>query len=100
MFSVVSPLVLGASNTVVSSEAELVAAVNNAPSWISVVIALDRDITLTNRLDILEGKDIRLISEPKTANFRLVGAFDYDTLSVGYGGVLYLDGICVTHENG
>jgi hypothetical protein len=100
MFSVVSPFVLGASNIVVSDEAELVAAVNNAPSWVSVVIALDRDITLTKRLDILEGKDIRLISEPEVANFRLVGAFDSDTLSVGYGGVLYLDGICVTHESG
>jgi hypothetical protein len=100
MLSDISPFVLGASNTRVSTEAELRAAVDNAPFGVSVVIALDRDITLTNPLDILEGKNIRLVSEPETANFRLVGSFESNTITVGDGGVLYLDGICVTHENG
>ncbi|MDR2708045.1 MAG: hypothetical protein LBB87_04810 [Nitrososphaerota archaeon] len=63
MFSAVSPFVLGAStDTMISNEAELVVAVDNAPSGASIVIAFDRDITLTNPLDIPEGKDITLTS--------------------------------------
>jgi Na+-transporting methylmalonyl-CoA/oxaloacetate decarboxylase gamma subunit len=100
MFSAVSPFVLGASNTVVSNEAELTAAVNNAPSGVSVVIAFDRDIIIVTPLEILKGKDIRLVSEPETANFGIVGSFDSATISVGDGGVLSIDGISVTHENG
>jgi hypothetical protein len=47
---------------VVSNETELKTAVNNAPYGVSVVIAFDRDITLTNPLEISEGKDITLTS--------------------------------------
>jgi hypothetical protein len=85
---------------VVSNEAELKAAVNNAPSGVSVVIVFDRDITITHPFDISESKNIRLISEAMGANFRLVGFFNGTTLSVMNGGLLCLDGISVTHENG
>ncbi|MCL2432587.1 right-handed parallel beta-helix repeat-containing protein [Candidatus Bathycorpusculum sp.] len=93
----------------VSNEAELVAAVDNAPLGVSVVIAFDRDIALTNPLDILEGKDITLTST--TAGdigfYKLIGTKSigvenhwYATIVVQSGSLLRLDGIIVTHERG
>ena len=108
MFSDVSPFALGASNTVVSNEMELKVAINNAPLNVSVVIAFDRDITITNPLEILEGKDITLTSTATGGDefYKLTclkaapeGHF-YNTILVRPGGILRLDGVIVTHELG
>jgi hypothetical protein len=101
MFSAVSPFVLGASNTVVSNEAELMAAVNNAPSGVSVAIAFNRDITLTgSALTISANKDITLTSTNATKFYKLIGANEQNTIIVVEAdGSLLLDGIIVTHRD-
>ncbi|MCL2257937.1 MAG: hypothetical protein FWC14_07100 [Candidatus Bathyarchaeota archaeon] len=107
----VSLFVLEASNVdvVVSNEAELLTAVNTATSGVSVVIALDRDITLTNSLEISEGKDITLtstVAADKVGFYKLTCSkvasegFFYVTIIVRPDAILCLDGIIVTHESG
>ncbi|MDR0372883.1 MAG: InlB B-repeat-containing protein [Nitrososphaerota archaeon] len=82
----------------VESEAELRAAVDKAPSGISVVIVLDSDITLTGALAISANKSITLISNNDNSEFfRLIGALGADTIIVEDGGALVLAGITVTH---
>jgi len=109
MFSAVSPFVLGASNTMVSNEAELTAAVNNAPSGVSVVIVFDGDISLSETLVISEGRNITLTSTVTDQGgfYKLIGTKRaeiesgfYPTISVQSGGVLRLDCIIVTHAKG
>ena len=88
----------------VSSEAELNAAVKNATPGVPVVIALDRDITLTdNALIINNNKDITLTSNKTSGFYQLIGTVKnmrMYTISVSYGGVLKLDGVIVTHARG
>jgi len=85
----------------VNSESGLKNAVSNAPNGKSVVIALDNDITLTERdLSIPTNKDITLTSNDKEKGFyQLIGAVKgrYSTIFVGPGGVLRLDTV-VTKE--
>ncbi|MDR2719733.1 MAG: hypothetical protein LBC03_02880 [Nitrososphaerota archaeon] len=78
---------------------ELKTAVDNAPPDKSVVIALDKDITLTETLTIPNNKDITLTSNKKAGFFKLIGARHENTIVVYNGGVLRLDGIAVTHAN-
>jgi len=109
MFSTdVSPFVLGASNQVVSNELELRNAINNAVG--STVIALDKDITLTEQLSIPVDKNITLTSTSTSKFFKLIGgdvdvyfAPDYwphsgAVISVEDGAVLKLDGIFVSNH--
>jgi len=104
----VSPFVLGASaDKTVSNEVELRSAVNNAVD--ATVIALDKDITLTEQLVIPAGKDITLTSTSTSKFFKLIGGGSRTTLgpseypdaviTVEGGGVLWLDGIVVTCVN-
>ena len=97
MFSTVSPFVLDTFNTVVSNEAELTAAINNASLGKSVVIAFDGDISLSEPLVISEGKDITLTGTvtDKVGFYKLIGTkraeFEggyYATILVQSGGVL------------
>ncbi|MDR0492597.1 MAG: hypothetical protein LBH74_03020 [Nitrososphaerota archaeon] len=81
----------------VATEAELWATVNSAQSGVSMVIALDGDISLSEPLVISALKHITLISNDNDAGFRLVGASDAATIVVKADGVLDLDGIIVSH---
>ena len=103
-FMSVFVLAMDATDVVhVSSEAELVNAVNNASK--PTIIILDNDITLLdNPLVISDEKDITLMSEGNWKFFKLIGANDIPdqpTVSVGSGGgVLRLKGITITHIEG
>jgi len=83
----------------VESEAELVAAVNDAQSGVPVVIALGKAIVLSAPLRIPANVDVTLESEGG-ANFRLVGAAGVSTVIVESAGILRLNGIIVTHDSG
>jgi hypothetical protein len=99
----VSLFALGASATdkIVSNETELRDAVNNAQTGKSMVITLDRDITLTNgSLIIPPNKDITLTSNKATGFYKLIGTPDKSAIVVDGSGVLRLDGIIVTHKTG
>jgi len=95
----VFPFVLGASDRVVSTERELRNAVNNAVG--STVIALDKDITLTDSaLNISANKDISLTSTSATKFYKLIGTNEQSTIIVvETDGSLLLDGIIVTHRD-
>ena len=107
MFDNVSPFVSGAPDIVVSNEAELRDAINNAVK--PTIIALNRDITLADPLTIPANKDITLTSTSTAKLFKLIGPDSYreynmiiyfgypDTITVKEDGVLRLDGIIVTH---
>ncbi|MDR2202796.1 MAG: hypothetical protein LBE76_00510 [Nitrososphaerota archaeon] len=101
----------------VKNEAELKNAINNAPDGKPITIALDNDITLTSyeeqsytynyqvaALIIPADKDITLTSNRSNGFYKLIGAVEtenhMDTILVGGGGILRLDGIIVTHKNG
>lgn len=97
----------------VRSETELRAAINKTTPNVPVVIALDRDIKLTEGpLFIGVNQDITLTSNKANGFYKLIGAkeethdiglsmtFRYSTIIVGYGGVLRLDGIIITHAKG
>jgi len=84
---------------VVSNKTELENAVNNAVGH--VIIALDRDIQLTESLTIPANKNITLTSSNSRNGFyRLIGANGVSALVVENGGVLRIEGIIVTHETG
>jgi hypothetical protein len=75
-----SSFVFGASGKVmVSNEIELTNAIDNAPSGVSVVIALNKDV-LTWTLVIPAGKDITLTSSKATGFYKLIGATDQATI--------------------
>ena len=108
VFRGVSPFVSGASDIVVNNEAELKDAINNAAG--PTIIALNKDITLTESLAIPANKDITLTSTSTTKLFKLIGTDryrEYDVVTYGYpdtiivkgDGVLRLNGIVVTHVN-
>jgi len=84
----------------VGTEDELYTAVNNAQTGVSVVV-LDRDITLTASLVVLEGEHVMLTSNRDDGFYKLIGPSSVDTIIVETGGLLHLGGIIVTHtENG
>ncbi len=93
---------------IVSDELELRNAVNEAVE--PTVIALDNDITLTEKLVIPANKDITLKSTSTSKFFKLIGGdtgrstigpFDYPqaVINVEGNGVLRIDGIFVTCAN-
>jgi len=95
----ISPFVSGATDKVISNEVELRNAVKNAAG--SSVIALDKDITLTEPLVIPAKKDVTLTSNNDNDKFfKLIGANNQTTIMVNDGGALTLAGIVVTHNSG
>jgi len=82
----------------VKNETELKNTINTATK--PTTIALNKDITLTNSLTIPNDKNITLTSSRITGYYKLIGAADVSTITVNEGGVLKLEGIIVTHENG
>jgi hypothetical protein len=101
----------------VKNETELKDANNNVPNGKSSIIALDNDITLTRyeepdytynyqlaTLIIPANKDIALTSNRSSGFYKLIGAVEnvnhMNTILVGGGGILRLDGVIVTHKNG
>lgn len=97
----VSCFALGASvDKIVNDETELREAVNNVQTGKSIVIALGKDITLTNSsLTISANKDITLTSNKTSGFYKLIGTDGASTITVEGDGVLRLDGIVVTHTN-
>jgi len=81
---------------VVVSEVELREAVNNAVG--PQVIKLDKDIVLTETLVIPANKEITLTSNSDTEFFKLIGADGENTITVNGDGLLWIDGVIVTHE--
>ncbi|MDR2203966.1 MAG: hypothetical protein LBE76_06695, partial [Nitrososphaerota archaeon] len=96
IFNSASPFALGAP-VVVTSQGELFDAVKNAPDGESTVIAIDRDITLTEALKIPADKNITLTSDSNSVLYNLRGADGQSTITVEAYGELVLDGIIVTH---
>jgi hypothetical protein len=83
----------------VKNENELKTAINNAPANKPTMIALDKDISLTDSaLEIPRDKDIILVSEKKTGFWKLIGADNQPTVWVN--GKLTLESIIVTHKDG
>jgi hypothetical protein len=83
----------GASSVLVSTEVELVNAINNASG--PLTITLDNDIVITNSsLIIPPNKDITLTSNRADGFYKLIG-----TISIHNGGTLRLAGVIVTHVN-
>jgi hypothetical protein len=82
----------------VATEVELWDAVNSARSGVSMVVALDGDIFLSESLVISAHKHITLMSNDNDAGFRLIGASEAATIVVKDGGVLGLAGIVITHN--
>jgi hypothetical protein len=81
----------------VENEKGLINTINNATG--STVIVLNKDIKLTKSLIIPINKNITLTSE--NAGFcSLIGANNQSTITVNEGGVLFLDGIVITHNVG
>ena len=64
------------------------------------VISLDRDIVLTEQINIYANKNITLTSSNKVNLFKLIGADEHDTIYVETGGMLTLNGVIVTHNTG
>jgi len=86
----------GTADKTVSNEIELRNAINVVSKKFTVTI--DNDITLTNNpLTIPNNKDITLTSSKTTEHNKLIGADTQEVISIENGGVLRLDGICVTH---
>jgi hypothetical protein len=93
-FNGASFFVLGASKKIVSTETELINAFNTAEP---IIVALDNDIQLTFSLYIVENMDVTLTSNKANGFYKLIGAYNFNTITVREGGVLRLDGIIVTH---
>jgi len=81
---------------VVVSEVELREAVNNAVGH--QVIKLGTDIVLTETLVIPTNKEITLTSNSDIEFFKLIGADGENAITVNGDGLLWLDGVIVTHE--
>ena len=98
----------------VKTETELKNAINNTPDGKPTTIAIDNDITLTTyneknhtynyyvaTLAIPAYKDITLTSNKVNGFYKLISAVNtVDTIIIGAGGVLRLDGVIVTHKSG
>ena len=98
VFNGVSSFALGVSDKIVNNESELRNAVKNAIG--STVIRLDKDIQLTESLNITKNKDITLTSNKASGYYKLIGVHRQSTIVVETGGTLKLDGISVTHLSG
>jgi len=100
-FSGIVSFATGTSDVVVDNETELRDAVNNASFRRSTIIALNKDITLTDTpLTIPVNKDIILTSNKATGYYKLIGADEREVISIETGGIFRLDGIIVTHVSG
>jgi hypothetical protein len=99
-FNNVSPIVPKTFDKAVSNETGLHEVIaNNAID--AIIIALDRDIQLTESFTIPTGKDITLTSSNNKNGFcKLIGANNESTIFIEKNGVLRLDGIIVMHING
>jgi hypothetical protein len=97
-FNEASPLAIRGANKIVSNEIELKNAVNNATKPTTIVF--NKDITLTETFVIPASKDLTLTSNKAKGFYKLIGGKSLNTISVEDGGVLRLDGITVTHNNG
>jgi len=91
----------------VGTETELRNAVNEAAGETPVIIVFDRDIYLTETtLAIFPRTEVTLRSNTELAKksgvnfFRLFGVSDVSTITVESGGILKLEGIIVTHNEG
>jgi predicted outer membrane repeat protein len=91
----------------VGTETELRNAVNEVTRETSVIIIFDRDIYLTEttlaifpRTEVTLRSNTELAKESGVKFFRLIGVSDVSTITVESGGVLKLDGIIVTHNEG
>ena len=91
----------------VGTEAELRDAVNGAARGMPVVIIFDKHIDLTETtLTIPPGADVTLRSDSELVRnsgvefFRLYGVSDLSTITIEEGGLLKLEGIIVTHNEG
>jgi hypothetical protein len=85
----------------VKSEVELRRAIDDVPFGESVTIIFDSDISVIGTIIIPVGRDITLTSNKGDNDFfKLFGPNDVTDIKVEGGGVLRLDGIIVTHENG
>jgi len=82
----------------VGTERALKTAINTKQTT-PIIITLKRDITLTEALRIPDDKKITLTSNGDEF-FKLIGADKCYTLVIENGGVLNIDGLIVTHENG
>jgi len=82
---------------VVNDELELRDAINNASG--PTIIALNKDITLKETLQISAAKDITLTSNRAEGFYKLLGSDEY-TIAVVDRGMLRLAGIIVTHTKG
>ena len=80
----------------VSTQADLINAVNSATE--PTIIKLTNDISLSTDLYIPSGKVITLRNDGSGGPYKLLGADNYDTITVD--GVLTIDGIIVTHPAG
>lgn len=83
----------------VRSGLELKRVVDNAPFGVSVVIALTRDVILTDTLVILADKNVTLVSNSVDKFFKIFGNRGA-TIWVEKGGYLRIDGVIVTHTVG
>jgi hypothetical protein len=109
-FNITSPFAIGEPDKViVNNETELKNAINNAPFKTSIVIVLNGGISLFSTLTIPADKNITLTRNIGMSFCRLVGPshvsrYSADgtstTIAVEAGGMLYVDGIVVTHEIG
>ena len=96
VFSSVSYFVSGADDKMVSNEAELREAVNEAVK--PTVIVLNTNISIRDPLVILKNQEITLTSADGMV-CRIIGTVNnWDV--IGVDGMLTLDGIIVTHVNG
>ncbi|MCL2134306.1 MAG: hypothetical protein FWH37_01965 [Candidatus Bathyarchaeota archaeon] len=100
-FENVSPFVSGISDIVVSNEIELKNAITDRQFDGPVVIALDKDITITDGSLIISAfTNITLTSNKASGFYKLIGATTAAILQVDSGGILIINGIIITHTNG
>jgi hypothetical protein len=97
-FNETSPFVLGVPDRIVNNETELRDAVNNAPSKMSIIIALNNDISLSSALIISANTDVTLTSNKVDRFYKLIGANGESTIIVEEDSVLRFVGIIVTHN--
>lgn len=80
----------------VKTEAEFVDAIDNAVG--SIIIALNNDIVLTEKLTISSNKDITLTSNKTNGFYKLIGTKRDSTITIEKAGMLTLKGITITHN--
>jgi hypothetical protein len=85
----------------VTSEIELKAAINNenAANNTQTIIALNKDISLTETLTIPTNTNIILTSNKTTEFYKLTNTVEGNTITINTGGRLQISGIIVTHTH-